>query len=51
MADDRLEALIALSVLGLPEFDCTVCTCGDQDIKTIDLSADKLSDFTFVRLR
>ena len=51
MADDRLETFVPLGVLGLPEFDRPVGTRRDQHVKTVNLGANELSNFTLVRLR
>ena len=43
MPDDCLETLVGFGVLGLPEFDCTVCARRDQDVLPIDISVDQLA--------
>ena len=51
MADNCLEALVALGIHGLPQFNCAIGRGRDEDPHVLDLREDELSDLALVRLR
>lgn len=51
MADDCLEALVRLRILGLPQLDGTIRTAGYEHLAPVDFREDQLADSAFVGRR
>lgn len=51
MTNNRLKALVTLSILRLPQFDGSVGTCRNKHVKAVDLGVDEFSNFAFMGLR